>query len=125
MRAVFTFALVPLAVSLATGLASHDAQAARRVPGGDAALGRVALRQFGCGTCHVIPGVTFARGFTGPSLDRYARRVYIAGKWPNNPDVLIRFIVDPPAMAPRTAMPAVGVNAAQARDIAAYLYSLE
>jgi cytochrome c2 len=125
MRTVFTSPLVTLAVSLATGLACRDAHAAPRVPGGDAALGRVALRQFGCGTCHVIPGVTFARGFTGPSLDRYARRVYVAGKWPNNPDVLIRFIVDPPAMAPRTAMPAVGVSVAEARDIAAYLYSLD
>jgi len=125
MRAAVTFPLVTLAVTLATGLACPDAQAARRVPGGDAALGRVALRQFGCGTCHVIPGVALARGFTGPSLDRFARRVYVAGKWPNNPEVLIRFIVDPPAMEPRTAMPAVGVSLTEARDIAAYLYSLE
>jgi cytochrome c len=125
MRGAFTFPLATLAVSLATGLASPDAYAARRVPGGDAALGRVALRQFGCGTCHVIPGVTFARGFAGPSLDRYGRRLYVAGKWPNNPEVLIRFIVDPPAMEPRTAMPAAGVSLAEARDIAAYLYSLE
>jgi len=125
MRRPFILPLVTLAGSLAGLLACHDALPAQPIPGSDAVRGREALRQFGCGTCHVIPGITGARGLTGPPLDRYARRVYVAGKWPNNPDVLVRFIVDPPAMAPRTAMPATGVSVAQARDIAAYLYSLE
>ncbi len=125
MRPTFILPLVTLASSLAGISACHDAQPVQRIADGDEERGRAALRQFGCGTCHVIPGITGARGLTGPPLDRYARRVYVAGKWPNNPDVLVRFIVDPPAMAPRTAMPATGVSVAQARDIAAYLYSLE
>lgn len=94
------------------------------VAGGDAGRGQMLVKQFGCGACHVIPGVSGARGRVGPPLEHYARRVYVAGKFPNTPDVLVRWLRDPPALAPATAMPAVGVNEKQARDIAAYLYSL-
>ena len=38
------------------------------VPQGDPQRGRVALVQFDCGVCHVIPGVTGARGMVGPPL---------------------------------------------------------
>ena len=51
--------------------------------------------------------------------------VYIAGKFPNPPDILVRLIRDAPAPAPETAMPDVGVNEQQARDMAAYLYSAD
>lgn len=78
-----------------------------------------------CGACHVIPGVPGAVGRTGPSLAAYARRSYVAGKFPNEPETLVRFILDPPALAPMTAMPAVAMSDQDARDIAAYLYELE
>lgn len=91
----------------------------------DAARGRAALERFECGACHVIPGVRGAVGFVGPPLDGFARRVHLAGRFANSPDVLVRWIVDPPALKPDTAMPAVGVSEADARDIAAYLYGLE
>jgi cytochrome c1 len=58
-------------------------------------------------------------------LEEFARRVYVAGRFPNTPEVLARWIQDPPAMKPGTAMPALGVTEAQARDIAAYLHGLE
>jgi cytochrome c len=35
------------------------------------------------------------------------------------------WLVDPPAMKADTAMPAVGLGERDARDIAAYLYTLE
>jgi cytochrome c1 len=95
------------------------------VPQGDPQRGRAALVQFDCGVCHVIPGVAGARGMVGPPLDSMRRNVYIAGKFPNTPDALVRFIVDAPALDPETAMPNVGVAEHQARDIAAYLYSLD
>ena len=43
---------------------------------------------------------------------------------PNTPQNLIRWIQNPPAVDPLTAMPNVGVTQADARDIAAYLYTL-
>ncbi len=103
-------------------LACADEPTRQPLVSGDAARGRAALVDLDCGVCHVIPGIRTARGNVGPPLGDYRERAYVAGKWPNEPANLIRFIRDPPAMAPRTAMPAVGVADAQARDIAAYLY---
>ena len=94
------------------------------VPGGDRERGRAALIDLQCGVCHVIPHVPGAIGQVGPPLSSFARRVYIAGKFPNTPEVLVRFIPNAPDMAPETGMPAIAMPDAQARDIAAYLYSL-
>lgn len=100
----------------------HPPRAA--VTGGDAGRGRLAIEAYGCGACHVIPGVPGARGLTGPPLNSFARHVYIAGELPNEPGMLVRWIRDPPSLAPQTAMPNLGVSEATARDIAAYLYEL-
>jgi cytochrome c2 len=78
-----------------------------------------------CGACHQIPGIRAARGRVGPALDGYAQRIYLAGKWPNEPGYLLRWLLDPPAMAPLTAMPAQIHDEATARDVAAYLYTLD
>jgi cytochrome c len=93
-----------------------------RVPEGDAKRGRETLARHECGVCHVIPGVANAVGKVGPALDHYSRRPYIAGKFPNEPDTLVRWIVDAPAMAELTAMPAIALSEQEARDMAAYLY---
>jgi cytochrome c1 len=93
-----------------------------RVVGGDAKRGRVALVRYECGVCHVIPGIGGSTGQVGPALDDYARRPYLAGKFPNEPDGLVRWLVDAPSMAPMTAMPAMPMSEQEARDIAAYLY---
>jgi len=92
---------------------------------GNAGRGRAAVARLQCGACHEIPYMRSARGRLGPSLDGFAQRVYLAGKWPNNKDQLVRWLQDPPAMAPLTAMPALAVDAAMAQDIAAYLYTLD
>lgn len=94
------------------------------VAGGDPGRGRTALDGFGCGTCHLIPGVTGAVGAVGPPLSRFAARAYIGGQLPNQPANLIRWIQNPQAVEPGTAMPDLGVTAAVARDMAAYLYTL-
>ena len=94
------------------------------VPEGDPRQGREVLAELECGACHVIPGVPGARGRVGPALADYKRNVYIAGRYPNVPDILTRFVRDAPSMSPGTAMPAIEMSDAQARDIAAYLYSL-
>ena len=93
-----------------------------RVVDGDADRGREALARYECGVCHVIPGVADAVGNVGPALSHYSRRSYVAGKFPNEPDTLVRWIVDAPAMAPQTAMPAISMSEQEARDMAAYLY---
>jgi cytochrome c2 len=92
---------------------------------GDPERGRREMAQLQCGACHVIPGIRAARGSVGPPLEGFARRVYLAGKWPNRFRYLEPWLRDPPAMAPLTAMPALVDNEQSARDIAAYLYTLE
>jgi cytochrome c1 len=72
----------------------------------------------------MIPGINGADGLVGPPLILFARRTYVAGELPNTPSNLIRWIQDPPAVEPRTAMPALGLSEQQARDVAAYLYTL-
>ena len=92
-----------------------DAQSAR---------GPDAMVRYGCGACHVIPGVAGARGTVGPSLAGFADRAYIAGILTNAPGNLQRWLIDPPLFAPDTAMPDMSVTEADAADMAAYLLSL-
>ena len=100
------------------------AQQAMRLTGGDPARGRGLMRHYGCAGCHEIPGVRGADGRVGPSLDHVAGRLYIAGVLPNSAANMLRWIEDPPAQAPGTAMPRTGATGQQARDIVAYLYTL-
>lgn len=99
--------------------------ARRRVVGGDPARGAALLPFYGCGACHSAPGGGEMRGSVGPDLAGFARRSYIAGVLPNRPGDLVSWLMDPPAHAPQTAMPDMGVTRADARDIAAWLYTLE
>ena len=95
-----------------------------QVPGGDPQRGAVSIEQLGCGACHVIPGISRADGTVGPPLTDFSHRGYIAGELPNNGPNLIRWIMDPKAVEPGTAMPDLGIGEAEARDIAAYLFTL-
>ena len=91
----------------------------------EAQRGRLLLAQYQCGSCHVIPEVAAARGQVGPGLAAFGRRSYIAGHVPNNVDALARWIVEPAALAPGTAMPSMGVSMADARDMAVFLHALK
>jgi cytochrome c len=95
-----------------------------QVPGGSPRLGAVDIQRFGCGACHVIPGIRGASGKVGPPLTDFAERGYIAGQLPNNGPNLIRWIMDPKDVEPGTDMPDLGVSERQAQDIAAYLFTL-
>ena len=64
-----------------------------------------------------------ASGAVGPPLDGIAARAIIAGKLDNRPDNLERWIRDPQAVNPGTAMPDLDVGRRDARDIAAFLYT--
>ena len=86
--------------------------------------GRAVIAQYDCGSCHTIPGVRGADGLVAPPLFWFSRRTFIAGELPNSPDNLARWIRAPRSVEPTTAMPALGLSEQQARDAAAYLYTL-
>ncbi len=92
------------------------------MPQASAAHGKAVIERVGCGSCHLIPGVRWPQGKVGPALDGLAQRALIAGKLPNEPDVLAAYIRNAPALVPGSGMPAMPVSEAEARDIAAYLY---
>lgn len=89
---------------------------------GDVERGRLLLRQYGCGSCHAIPGVAAATANVGPPLEGVARRVYLGGVLPNTPENMAQWIRDPQRFDPLTAMPDMQVPEADARDMVAYLY---
>jgi cytochrome c len=111
-------------VMLAAGCRADPPRAQFHIGGADAERGRVAFMEYGCHSCHTIPGVTRANAQVGPTLDDWADRTYIAGRLPNTPSNLIAWIMSPQMIDPGNAMPDVGVPEVIARDMAAYLYSL-
>ena len=92
--------------------------------GGDAHRGQQVIVEKGCGSCHTIPGINGANGLVGPPLYWFSRRTYIAGELPNTPENLVHWVQSPKSVEPATAMPVLGLNDQQARDVAAYLYTL-
>jgi len=99
-------------------------QEARRVTGGDPELGKTAIRNYGCYSCHVIPGIPGANGRIGPTLEGAGNLTQLSGGLPNNPENMMRWIRDPHSVLPKTKMPEMGVSQKDARDITAYLYTL-
>lgn len=87
--------------------------------------GRALINDYGCSSCHVVPGVEQANGLVGPPLTSFGRRSYIAGSLPNTAENLEYWIRNPQDVEPGTAMPDLGVTRVDARDIAAYLLTLE
>lgn len=85
---------------------------------GAAVRGKAAAARLGCGACHAIPDV-WPAGTTGPSLAGFAERGMIAGRYPNRPDALAAFLIDPSG----TAMPHQPMTRRDAADIAAFLHA--
>jgi putative membrane protein len=115
---------VALVLLLLAGCTPDGTRLGAAITGGDPARGRALLAQYGCETCHTIPGVPGAQALVGPPLERLANRSYLAGSLPNTPANLMRWIREPRELSPRTAMPDLGVGEEDARDMAAYLYAL-
>ena len=114
--------LVPLA--LEARAASEHRQWAMAATGGDPAAAPKLMVRNGCAGCHTIPGVPGADARTGPRLDDLARQKFLAGVLPNTPQNLIGWIRDSRGLNPKTAMPSTFIDEQDARDIAAYLYTL-
>ena len=94
-------------------------------PAGDPSHGKQLIDQYGCTTCHIIPGLEGPKGMIGPSLEHIASRPILARKLPNSPASLTQYIQNPQSADPENAMPNLGVKPDEARDIAAYLLTLK
>jgi cytochrome c2 len=114
-----------LALLLAGCGEDTDASASPLDVRGNAKHGKQLIQQFGCGSCHVIPGVENADSMVGPPLNSWRKRIYIAGLLRNTPDNLQRWIQHPQRIVPNNAMPDMGITDEQAQDIVAYLYTLK
>jgi cytochrome c len=113
-------------VCLAAGACTSDNQRiAAALAGGDPAQGKQRVRTYGCVSCHRIPGVRGPEAMVGPPLEKLGRRWYIAGVLPGTASNLVRWVRHPQAEVPGTAMPELNVSEQDARDIAAYLYTLQ
>lgn len=134
MSASLRYLLLLVGLAFVGGVASiivqhhqttHRAEVtAERLTGGDVRAGRRAILHYGCGACHEIPGVPGANGRVGPSLDGVATRAEIAGRLPNDPDNLVRWVRHPQEVSPGGGMPDQAVGEQDGRDIVAYLYTL-
>ncbi|MGI8508876.1 MAG: c-type cytochrome [Gemmatimonadaceae bacterium] len=130
IRRAITRPLLRLAVAtVIAGVAACGTGAPQTTPeqyveDGNATRGRTTIAEYGCGSCHSIPGVRGANGMVGPPLDHWSQRRIIAGEVPNDPARLITWLTVPQSIEPGSAMPNMGVTDGQARDMAAYLYTL-
>jgi cytochrome c1 len=112
---------------LALGTAACDKDDAEDAPvaiGGNPHRGAELIGHLGCGSCHSIPGVRGADGHVGPPLDNIGDRTMVAGMLPNTPANLIAWLRAPQSVVPGNAMPNMELSDHDARDVAAYLYTL-
>lgn len=115
---------VVIGALLASGCVDK-AQKPRPVAQGDPARGLATIERVGCAACHAVPGVRWPQGRTGGALAGIGARPLIAGRLPNQPDVMAAFVRDAPSLLPDVAMPPMPLTDDQARDVAAYLYTLD
>jgi cytochrome c2 len=125
MKNIF-ICLAILAAAVLCGCRGEKARAkARELTGGDPGRGMQAIENNGCAACHTISGIPGADALVGPSLSDLHGRNYIGGVLENTPANLVKWLKNPPAQSPRTAMPNLHLTDEQARDIASYLYTLK
>jgi len=92
---------------------------------GNPSRGKQLIEQYGCSSCHIVPGIEGAKGMVGPSLEHIASRQIIAMKLANTEPNLTAYIQNPQMTDPQNAMPNLGIKPDEARDIVAYLYTLK
>ena len=119
--------LLALAIPLLlTGCGDNTPADAQTMSGpGNAQRGRQLIMDYGCGSCHTIPGINNADAMVGPPLISWSRRIYIAGMLRNTPTNLATWIQHPQQIVPGNAMPDMGITPRQAQDMAAFLYTLK
>jgi cytochrome c2 len=116
--------LIGVLMTVSCSRENEMVEQARALTDGEPSRGIAAIGRYGCGSCHEIPGIRRATGTVGPPLAGVARRTYLAGHVSNTPQDMVRWIQHPQQLEHGTAMPEMHVSDADARDIAAYLYTL-
>jgi cytochrome c len=112
-------------VLLVGGCSAAPLMRSQQVGSGEPEIGKRLLSDYGCVSCHVVPGIDAEPAYVGPPLDHWGKRSYIAGALSNNEQNLVRWITGPQEVEPGTAMPDLDVSEQDATNIAAYLLSLE
>ena len=82
----------------------------------------------GCVACHRAPGVPEAQGTIGPNLRGIGDRSKVtrfAGSIDNTHENMVRWLLNPPAMKPGTAMPNAGLTQEEAETLTAFLETLK
>ena len=122
-------AIALFALGLSSCAEKFDYARGSMLTGGDPNAGREKIVLHDCHSCHIIPGIPVNRDARGPALRHWARQATIARKWPNNPENLEDFIEHPERMlhgnSLKHEMTMSNVKPGDARDIAAYLFSIE
>jgi cytochrome c1 len=108
---------------LALGLLAGCAPPVPPGVAGDPVRGKIALTQYACQSCHMIPGVPGSKVYVGRPLSDLGKRKILVGTLETSQANLERWIRDPQAIDPHTAMPNMGVSERDARDMSAYLLS--
>ena len=114
-----------LAAALLLAACGDKSETPRTIAGADPERGLAVIERVGCAACHQIPGVDWPQGMAGPSLEGFGASPMIGGRFPNQPDVLTAWLIDAPSLSPETGMPPMPLTEAEARDVAAWLYSLD
>lgn len=83
--------------------------------------GKALFLSKGCVGCHTIEGLS--SGTVGPNLTHIATQKY--DDMDNSPDFLKKWVKDPPAVKPGTAMPNLGLTDAEVDDVVAFLETLK
>jgi cytochrome c len=120
------FVLVTFLLTLAACNWFRDFDFARgaRLTGGAPEAGRTKLAMRACGSCHVIPGVPRAEGKSAPSLAGWSARRTFLNNVPNTPAELEKWLDKPSHRKPGTNMPDIALSPQDARDMTAYLFSI-
>jgi cytochrome c len=126
-------AISPLGLLMAVLLTScaekFDYAKGAAMTGGDPNAGKEKIIVHDCHSCHEIPGIPVNPDRRGPSLKHWARQSMIIKKWPNTPENLEDFLQHPERMLHgsglKSEMTMSSVKPGDAKDIAAYLFSIE
>lgn len=87
--------------------------------------GKKWVAAYGCINCHQIPGVGGLTNDLGPPLGAWSQQKYIAGRIPNTPENLTKWLLAPHGVEKETAMPDLNLSPAEARSITIFLFSLK
>ena len=104
---------------------TRDAPEREGWPRGDAERGRAAVEARACGGCHLAEGRAIGEAPAVEGLARTLAPDLAVAAQRFRRDMLIDWLIDPAALHPGTRMPAQGIECDEAKDITAYILTLE